>query len=587
MSKKPGKKGKPAQTRQQQQDAAARRRIGGGPSAASRAAAPEAQAAPSSPAAATQESAVRYYLDVSVVRIQEWLGRTPGLKFRRGGSALLSLATGQAAWPDDALPAGTRWNTEAGDLDGVVCLVIDDEVPEPEVTGTLDAAARQVAGVLRHKLPFCHIQAVSGSGDCYATAFAQLAQARRGGVFLVDSPAPAAELVLAKPCDQCRAAPAEHEKVQEAVTGSEQPPDLCADCWCRVQAAGGTKGSWERRSPRPERRMRDTLAGAGTTVTGFPDDFRDLAQRGRRDHDDAPTQLGLIYADGNRVGAFLGAAAEHARAHGTPEKSEIVTALDKAVLAALADAVTACFAGADCPPVLAHLAGGDDLLISVPAGNAWPFVRTLLQAFAFQAGRALPWPAGVRDLLPTLSAGLVFHHLTAPFPDVVRLAHDQLRAAKTATAGKTATVAFLDLTADGDTPPASREPLTAGDLASEASRLSEIATASRSHRETLVGLARLADADPAPRGPAGTGETPTEALARRVVDLGCTPIWDAVLDRADGTAPEVRAALTSDPAARDRLRRALDLARWWPPANTAAPPESAIGAVRIRQGVLV
>src|SRR5579859_2496430 len=227
---------------------------------------------------------------------------------------MLSLATGRAAWPDETLPAGTRWNDQAGDLDGVVSLVIDGEVPEPAVAGTLEAAARHVAAVLRDKLPFCHIQAVAGSGDSYAMAFGQLEQARGDGAFLVDSPPPPAELILAKPCDQCRAAPAEHEKVREAVAAAENPPDLCADCMLRVEPAGGTKGSWERRSPRPERRLRDALAGAGMPVTGFPDNFRDLAERGRRDADDAPTQLGLIYADGNRVGAFLGAAAEHARA---------------------------------------------------------------------------------------------------------------------------------------------------------------------------------------------------------------------------------------------------------------------------------
>src|SRR5260370_34909866 len=101
-----------------------------------------------------------------------------------------------------------------------------------------------------------------------------------------------------------------------------------------------------------------------------------------------------MQADGNRGGAFLGGAAEPARAHGTPEKSEIVTALDKAVLAALADAVTACFAGADCPPVLAHLAGGEDLLLSVPARDAWPVVRARLPAVRVPAPRPVPLAAG-------------------------------------------------------------------------------------------------------------------------------------------------------------------------------------------------
>src|SRR5579859_522673 len=98
---------------------------------------------------------------------------------------MLSLATGRAAWPDEKLPAGTRWNDQAGDLDGVVSLVIDGDVPEPAVAGTLETAARQVAAVLRAELPYCHIQAVAGSSDSYATAFGQLEQARSDGAFLV------------------------------------------------------------------------------------------------------------------------------------------------------------------------------------------------------------------------------------------------------------------------------------------------------------------------------------------------------------------------------------------------------------------
>ena len=37
--------------------------------------------------------AIRHYLDVSAVRIQDWLGRTPDLKLRRGASVLLVVAT--------------------------------------------------------------------------------------------------------------------------------------------------------------------------------------------------------------------------------------------------------------------------------------------------------------------------------------------------------------------------------------------------------------------------------------------------------------------------------------------------------------
>jgi len=55
---------------------------------------------------------VVHYVDVAVVRIQDWLGRTPDLKFRRGGSVLLSESTSREAW-DGKLPQGVRWKLTA------------------------------------------------------------------------------------------------------------------------------------------------------------------------------------------------------------------------------------------------------------------------------------------------------------------------------------------------------------------------------------------------------------------------------------------------------------------------------------------
>jgi|HubBroStandDraft_1064217.scaffolds.fasta_scaffold02874_9 hypothetical protein len=575
MSKKGGKKGKSVQTRQQQQESAARRRVVGAASASRQAGSSPSIAAPFSGEARDEQSGaktrvVNGYLDISAVRIQEWLGRTPDLRFRRGASVMLSEATGRSAWPDERLPPGTRWNSEAGDLDGVVSLTANDDVPDDLVAETLAAAAISVSGELRSKLPFCPLQAVAGSGDSYATAFEQMEQARASGMFLADSPAPTAELILAKPCDQCRAAPAEHRGVQNVLPADEKPPDLCGECRMRADAAGGTAGSWERRSPRPERRLRRALTGMGVKVTRFPDDFADLAEMGRRAADDAPTQLALIYADGNRVGEFLDRAAAHARDHGTPAKSQIVPALDDSVVSALAGAVMECSEDPDRPAALAHLAGGDDLLVSVPASAAWQFLLTLLPSFSDRLDAALDWPGPVREMLPSMSAGLVFHHLRAPFADVVRLARDQLRTAKAATGGKGPSVAFLDLTADGDAAPPGRLPLALADLRRESRRLAEIAAVPRAHRETLLALQRLATAAGS-RAFTGPGETPAEGLARRVVDLGCQPIWDAVAGQTGSQATQVRADLESSETARQELRRVLDLARWWPPEESAAP----------------
>ncbi len=72
---------------------------------------------------------------------------------------------------------------------------------------------------------------------------------------------------------------------------------------------------------------------------------------------------------------------------------------------------------------------------------------------------AAAWPPGLRETIPTLAAGLVFHHVKTPFSDVVRLAAGQLHDAKAKTRGSAA-VAFLDMTADGNAPPEGRQPVT-------------------------------------------------------------------------------------------------------------------------------
>ena len=571
---------KQALTRQQQQTAAARRRMPITPGARQ---AGEDHAAGHKPVDLSAQGipvtplVIRHYLDVSAVRIQDWLARTPTLKFRRGASVLLSEATGRDAWLDGRLPARVQWNSEAGDLDGVVSLVADDGLADAEAVAVLSAAARAVTISLRDTMPHCPIQAVLGTGDSYASAYEHMSLARRQGSFVCDAPAPPTETILAKPCDECRAAPAVVESGIE--WGGREKQDLCGECCARFDAGGGTKGDRPKQSPRPERRMKSALEAVGMAVEGFPDDFRQMAESGVQEKDDAATQIALIYADGNRVGAFLSVAANYARTHTTPAKEDIVRALDGSTLAALADAVITCFPGSDRPPVLAHVAGGDDLVVSVPAGAAWLLTRTLMTAFSTRISQALSWPPSVRDLLPSLSAGLVFHHLTAPFPDVVRLAKDQLIAAKRQTAGQAASVAFLDLTADGGNAPG-RSPLELTDLDDRAALLDQVALIPRSHRETIVALHRLSF-ESVGESRESRAETPVEALARRVVDLGYQPLWDAAVKKG-ATASEVRTALESEPASREELRRILDLARWWPKPADAAPGLQAPAGQEIR-----
>jgi len=539
--KKGGKKSGQATRAQQQQQVAAKRHIatsaarqGGGTATSQRASEP--------PAPRQQRRKARLFLDVSAVRIQEWLARTPDLRFRRGASALLTEATAAKTW-EASPPDGMCWNDQAGEVAGVVTLYVDDEIPDADQVAASAAAARSVAARMRELMPQCHIQAVAGSGETYADAYPMMEQARHDGGFLLDSPPAPAEVIVAKPCDQCRSAAATETRIE--VVRGEKRNDLCKDCKRRLDAAGWTRATDPARWPVPEQRLKSALDKAGMTIKGFPGTFAEMAESGGEREDNALTQLALIYADGNRVGAFLSEAAESS---GRVSKTEIAKTIDEAAAGALADAVVGRFSGQAFPPVIAHIAGGDDLLVSVPAADAWVFTRALLTAFTARIG-AYPWPRQLAGRTPTLSAGIVFHHAKNPFSDVVRLAEEQLKYAKREGRGLQATVAFLDMTADGGQPPAERHPVTLEYLTQHASELDQLGDIPNSRIATLLALYRQGNrAD----------------LIRRLTDLENQPLWDVIAGKDAGTG-QVRKVLNDQPERLEELRRLLDLARHWTP----------------------
>lgn len=548
-----GKKQQPSR-QQQQRDAASRRgvpRTGGreqpaAPGDAGRAdrdvrlAAGQARSEPRpAPQAVPGTEKVNFYVDVAAVRIQGWLGRTPSLIFRRGASVLLTKATAPEEW-EGSLPPQVRWNPEAGNVSGVVPLVADESVDVAEAPRVLQEAAEQIAWRMRELMPHCSIQAVGGEGSSYVEAYPGIAARRRDGVYLLDWPAAPPETILAKPCDQCLQAAA---TVPGVKVTREDTLDLCGECNARLEAGGRTSARNPRLEPAPERMLREALGAIDLPVQDFADSFDEVAEGGRREENDAPTQVALIYADGNGVGAFISRAAS---VKNGPRKSEIAPVLEQAAIGALARAVEKCFRGHDKPPVLPHLAGGDDLLISVPAADAWLFTVTMLSEF----GRLIREATGswaVPGKPPSLSAGLVFHHKSYPFADVVRLADEQLLKAKGFVSGKQASVAFLDVTADGSAPPSGREPLTLPYIKENADLLNSTAKLSQSGRNTLLDLARRGD---------------REGFIARLTDLPNKPLWElAAGPKAE--LDKVRDALRGSDEKYAEVRRALDIARHW------------------------
>jgi hypothetical protein len=185
--------------------------------------------------------------------------------------------------------------------------------------------------------------------------------------------------------------------------------------------------------------------------------------------------------------------------------------------------------------------------------------------------------------LPTLSAGLVFHHYGHPFSDVVERVTGRLKAAKHDTGGACAAISFLDLTSDGDSPVTGRPVRTVEWLGSNEALLSRLAVVPASQRANLLALCRQAEEEeertrtsPAPSeaGPGVPGAQPrvesaVDALARRVVDLGSPAVWEVVAGR-EATSKSVAQLLSSGESdRRQELRHQLDLARWWPPTDSA------------------
>jgi len=572
MSKK--RRGTTPSRQQQQHQAALRKTSVAGGGRISRGTAPgDAQGAaePASspdPGAVAADREIKHYIDIAAVRIQQWLARTPSLKQWRGASAMLSGATSYERWKD-RLPVGTEWNDQAGDLAGVVSLVATAGQDVENAHAALAEAATLVAAELRDALPWCPVQAVAGSGHSYARAYAEIDARRRRGDFTLDAPAAPAEVILAKPCDCCREAPASDTATWPG-EGTEK--DVCEECRTRVGVvtAGRTTARRVRNSPRAEQRLHQILVNQHRLSPGFPDDFSQLAALRPPDRYDTTTQIALVYADGNRVGSFLEKAATSAIDTGIPAKSDIVGVIDGATIGALADAVQSIHRGAGVVPVLAHVVDGDDIMVSVAAPDAWPFVCSLLRRFAERVERATRrdgWPEELRAALPSLSAGVVFHHQTHPFSDVVRLTKQRLRTAKVAYRGEHPAVDFLDLTADGGHA-VDRVPLLLADLDGLADTLGRIAAAPQSHRATLVTLLREIADDSLSAGRVEGGETAVDSLARRIVDIGNPGLLDLV-SPGDPSVTGVHDRLRNDPGLRADLRRALDLARWWPALATA------------------
>lgn len=461
------------------------------------------------------------FLDVAVVQIQSWLARTPHLRGRRGASRMIREAT-MAEAVDRLLANCTsvaRRNTAYGDIDGVIALEIlrDDAVDEVE---------RHVMRHLRKRLPAAPLRSTRWEGQDSLDA-----HAADEPLVTHDWPAPVPEWPASKPCDWCRSWPASREATVGAGDDRKQV-QLCEDCAKRHRYAGFTTSTTATLKPGVERDLLERWHKEHNSKPTLPDKFPDLALLGKENDN---THLATVYADGNAVGK-LNKELRDLRRNGIGTNFDLPQAISNATWSALLAAIEEMSAGTDeMMPVIAHLVGGDDVLVSIPAHEAWWFTRTLQITFQDALAAELA-DAGLADLpVPTVSAAIVFHHKFSPLPAAVDLAGELLAHAKKQHRGQRASLAWQDITHDGPYPlhhqaPGQRQAPALDALIDAWADLDSLAELGASARANLAVLARHTD---------------PERVKAHAERLG---LWDSVQRFLDGLIP---------------LEDALGMVRWW------------------------
>ncbi len=412
------------------------------------------------------------YIDVSVQHIQSYLVRAQHLKGRRGASTMITRATHKGAISECLAGLPATLHEEAGAVDGVIAVCLDR--PDPDLTTEI---TDRLVNHLRAELPAAFIVATYRDGSSYADAVASEIEERQVARY----PAVCAEWPAAKRCDWCNIWPAS-ALIIDGAGEDVRNRDVCRDCVLRSDQAGlNMQEGWK---PLAETRLRRHLADRGPRRE-LPTDFDQLANLGpvAGEHNHVATVL----ADGNGIGKLISGLRAAARSGGDSEAlRNAPRTIDGATWTALTRAVDA-IDGTDVADwrVIPHLVGGDDLLVSVPAHSAWDFVRAYLAEFSTGVSSLARG-----DLVPSASAGVVFHQIKEPFSVVADLAHDLLTVAKKEHLGRRAALCWQSVTHDGSARVRDRRSLTLDGLEDSWDALARFASVTKSQRHVLARMGR-------------------------------------------------------------------------------------------------
>jgi hypothetical protein len=309
------------------------------------------------------------YLDIGAVRIQRYLSRTPRLKGVRGASGWLSWFTDRDELKklvERLALDGVEVNLSAGDADGIVPLRLPP-APDAEV----EKVARLVMSEMQAALPGVELTAAWGTGEHYVDIYRDTIKVQHASPRVTSGPA-GADFPALESCAECR--------VDAAMATIDIHEDrslaVCADCYARYEGLYRRPGLAS--GVPPYRGENDLLDRIGLSPQdNVVQHFQELARLG--DPDGNRNHVATVSIDGNAMGAFF----DRVAGSGVVDlKQRVSNAVSEATRASLAAATKHIMESnpknSVKVPVIPHVLGGDDLLLTVVADQAWRFVVAYL-----------------------------------------------------------------------------------------------------------------------------------------------------------------------------------------------------------------
>lgn len=391
-----------------------------------------------------------HYASIGINQVQAYLARSRRLWGRRGASDMLNYLTArevEVSQDRDFRTAKEVLNVfpdvdfteDAVDVDSVLNICGNNR-------RTVQKAAHALALNIKVHLPATHVTTTLREAANYREVIA--AELNGSHAEKRVYPPSTLEFPLAHHCDECSSGMA---------VAKRKDLRLCADCLSRDAPKPRNATLSSRRLEQGFAAEQEILekvserTGKLNQVKDLPDlaQLGNLGDEGRRQQTD--NHIATIFADGNGLGAFFSGLRHEATKsdEGLEQLRETSRAIKDATNNAMVESICEIRReGEQKMPAVPHIMGGDDILVSVPATRAWPF----LFSFLGQMKQELREVKGAERI--SFSAGMVICKDEYPIGNQVELAEELIRHAKDKGQGKEWNFAWRDVTHDGPASPA-------------------------------------------------------------------------------------------------------------------------------------